>query len=90
VSGTDGNPFGINPYIGVYGTKGVAASSNVPSARTSAISWIDSSNNLWLFGGWGYAASGNSGISLLRVITNDVLLFSFSSTLEKRKLLSNV
>jgi hypothetical protein len=38
---------------GVYGTKGVASPSNVPGARDSAVSWIDKSNNLWLFGGSG-------------------------------------
>ena len=36
---------------GVYGTKGVASASNVPGARVYASSWIDKSNNLWLFGG---------------------------------------
>jgi hypothetical protein len=36
---------------GVYGTQGVAASSNVPGAREAAASWSDSSGNLWLFGG---------------------------------------
>ncbi len=36
---------------GVFGTKGVASPSNVPGARVYAISWIDKSNNLWLFGG---------------------------------------
>jgi hypothetical protein len=36
---------------GVYGTQGTAAASNVPGARYSASSWIDSSGNLWLFGG---------------------------------------
>jgi hypothetical protein len=41
----------------VYGTKGVAASGNVPGARTGSVSWIDSSGNLWLFGGYGYAQS---------------------------------
>jgi len=38
--------------VGVYGTLGVAAASNVPAARGHAISWIDSSGNLWLFGGF--------------------------------------
>jgi hypothetical protein len=52
---------------GVYGTKGVAAASNVVGARQNAISWIDSSNNLWLFGGEGYAASGSFGMMLLCV-----------------------
>ena len=36
--------------VGVYGTQGVAAGANVPGARYSAVSWIDSRNNLWLFG----------------------------------------
>ena len=35
--------------------------SNIPGARTEAISWIDSSDNLWLFGGYGYDMKGNSG-----------------------------
>jgi len=42
---------------GVYGTKGTAASTNVPGARQGASSWTDSSGNLWLFGGRGYATS---------------------------------
>jgi N-acetylneuraminic acid mutarotase len=36
---------------GVYGTQGVPAAANVPGGRSSAISWIDSSGNVWLFGG---------------------------------------
>jgi len=39
---------------GVYGTKGVAAAANEPGSRASATSWLDSSGNLWLFGGYGY------------------------------------
>jgi len=38
---------------GVYGTEGVASSSNVPGARENAVSWTDGSGDLWLFGGWG-------------------------------------
>ncbi len=38
---------------GVYGTEGTAATTNIPGARHSAVSWIDSSGNLWLFGGSG-------------------------------------
>jgi hypothetical protein len=41
---------------GVYGTKGMAASGNVPGARGQSISWTDSSGNLWLFGGSGYGS----------------------------------
>jgi N-acetylneuraminic acid mutarotase len=36
---------------GVYGTLGVPSTSNVPGARDSSVSWLDSSGNLWLFGG---------------------------------------
>jgi hypothetical protein len=36
---------------GVYGTKGVAAASNVPGARFGSAPWTDASGNLWLFGG---------------------------------------
>jgi N-acetylneuraminic acid mutarotase len=47
--------------IGVYGTAGTAAATNVPGARYAASSWIDSSGNLWLFGGYGDDSSGTVG-----------------------------
>ena len=46
---------------GLYGTQGTASASNVPGARYSASSWIDSSGNLWLFGGYGYDSTGSVG-----------------------------
>ncbi len=46
---------------GTYGTQGVAAPSNVPGARDSAVSWLDPSGTLWLFGGGGYDSAGNYG-----------------------------
>ena len=46
---------------GVYGTLGVASSANFPGARQNSYTWVDESGNLWLFGGFGYAASGVSG-----------------------------
>ena len=36
----------------VYGAQGVANISNTPGGRDSAVSWTDSSGNLWLFGGF--------------------------------------
>lgn len=36
---------------GIYGTKGVAADANKPGGRDLSVSWIDTSDNLWLFGG---------------------------------------
>jgi len=46
---------------GTYGTLGTAAASNVPGARETAVSWLDSSGRLWLFGGWGYDSAHNPG-----------------------------
>jgi N-acetylneuraminic acid mutarotase len=50
----------VNQY-GVYGTKGVAASSNTPGARGLSASWADSNGTFWLFGGYGYGSSGSAG-----------------------------
>ncbi len=47
----------INTQCGVYGTKGVADAANVPGVRYYSLSWIDGSDNLWLFGGAGYGQS---------------------------------
>jgi N-acetylneuraminic acid mutarotase len=60
---------------GVYGTQATAAAGNVPGARYSASSWIDSSGNLWLFGGYGYDATGGVGY------LNDLWQYSPSSGL---------
>ena len=46
---------------GVYGTMSVAHSANIPGARDSSVSWIDSSGNFWLFGGYGYDSAGVAG-----------------------------
>lgn len=54
-----------------YGSQGVAAASNDPGARTSAVSWIDASGNLWLFGG-----RGSSGTTFLN---NDLWMFNGSN-----------
>ncbi|HMU47026.1 MAG TPA: kelch repeat-containing protein [Chitinophagaceae bacterium] len=43
--------------VGVYGTLGTESSTNKPGARYGSLTWIDSNNNLWLFGGYGYDGS---------------------------------
>jgi hypothetical protein len=48
--------------LGTYGTQGTAASGNTPGARQSAVTWVDNAGNLWLFGGYGYASTGNSNL----------------------------
>ena len=55
---------------GVYGTEGVAASTNIPGARFAACRWTDASGALWLFGGTGVNGA-NQG-----VILNDLWKFS--------------
>jgi N-acetylneuraminic acid mutarotase len=49
-----------NQY-GVYGTIGVADSSNTPGARELSATWADSNGTFWLFGGFGYGSSGSVG-----------------------------
>lgn len=46
---------------GEYGTLGEPGPDNTPGSRNSAVSWMDGQGNLWLFGGWGYAAEGFGG-----------------------------
>ncbi|MGO9648325.1 MAG: kelch repeat-containing protein [Terriglobales bacterium] len=46
---------------GIYGTLGAASANNVPGGRESSVSWIDSSGNLWLFGGLSYDSTGTVG-----------------------------
>ena len=58
VCGLPGYPCGVS---GVYGVLGTPASANIPGGRSNAASWTDSSGNLWLFGGAGSDADGNSG-----------------------------
>jgi N-acetylneuraminic acid mutarotase len=55
-----GSSVGSRP--GMYGTKGASSSSNVPGARNGAISWVDNSGNLWLFGGGGNDSTGAFGV----------------------------
>jgi hypothetical protein len=41
----------------VYGAQCRPSATNIPGARYSDLSWIDSSGNLWIFGGVGFDAS---------------------------------
>jgi N-acetylneuraminic acid mutarotase len=46
---------------GAYGTQGTPSPANVPGARSSGFTWIDSAGTLWLFGGTGYDSQGTTG-----------------------------
>ncbi|MDQ5948496.1 MAG: hypothetical protein QG651_990, partial [Pseudomonadota bacterium] len=43
--------------LGRYGSP-----ADMPGGRDLAVSWVESAGNFWLFGGEGYAASGDSGM----------------------------
>jgi gliding motility-associated-like protein len=54
-------PSTVDAY-GVYGVQGIPSPVNHPGARAyGASSWTDLNGNLWLYGGFGYAASGSFG-----------------------------
>jgi hypothetical protein len=49
-----------NKY-GIYGVQGTSSIDTAPGGRRDAVSWIDSNNNFYLFGGQGLASSGTVG-----------------------------
>jgi hypothetical protein len=55
------NGYNFAGQKGAYGTQSTPAPGNIPGARESAASWIDTSGNLWLFGGFGLDSAGTSG-----------------------------
>ena len=59
---------------GVYGTKGTAAATNVPGARSGAAYWFDGSN-LWLLGGYGFDGSATPVLGHL----NDLWKYNLAS-----------
>ena len=70
---------------GVYGTLGAPAPGNIPGGRVWASSWIDSTGNLWLYGGWGTDANNVTGwlndLWEFSPSTNEWVWISGSSTL---------
>jgi N-acetylneuraminic acid mutarotase len=65
--------------LGVYGALGVPVAGNVPGSRGSAVTWVDSSGHLWLFGGTGLDAYGLQGIGYLGIL-NDLWEFDPATT----------
>jgi N-acetylneuraminic acid mutarotase len=51
----------LGSKLGVYGTMGVAAAANLPGGRENSVAALDAAGNFWLFGGYGYPASGAAG-----------------------------
>jgi N-acetylneuraminic acid mutarotase len=57
-----------------YGTKGVASTSNVPGSVKDAFAWPGANGEFWVFGGYGYTATGTG-------LLNDLWMFD-PTTLE--------
>jgi N-acetylneuraminic acid mutarotase len=66
----EGGPSQANAAVDTYTVQGVAAPGNTPSVRTNAMTWVDTSGKLWLFGGNGYGATTSSSGDL-----NDLWVF---------------
>lgn len=49
---------------GVYGAQNTGAGNNVPGGRQNGVLWVDSSGNVWLFGGWGLDSVGTTATGL--------------------------
>ena len=47
----------INPD-GVYGTQNSPSASNMPGGRQASMSWMDTNNNFWVFGGFNLSTTG--------------------------------
>jgi hypothetical protein len=52
-----GGATGLANQIGMYGQQQVPATGFFPGSRWNSSGWIDLNNNVWIFGGWGYASS---------------------------------
>ncbi len=64
----------ITGQLSKYGTKGVASATNCPGGRRFMAHWVDNSNDLWFFGGEGFANSGTASDAL-----NDVWKYNIST-----------
>jgi len=61
MGGSNAQPPSFSGFSGIYGTLGTPNSADLPGARASAATWIDSTGNLWLFGGYGADSTGTAG-----------------------------
>lgn len=51
----------LTNQLGIYGTQSASTSTNIPGARTTHAGWIDASDDLYIFGGYGQAGAGAAG-----------------------------
>jgi N-acetylneuraminic acid mutarotase len=71
VSGSGGQPAAALGWpVGIYGTLGVPAESNIPGGRTLSTGWIDGGGKFWLFGGNGFGPVGPNGLAGSNVLND--------------------
>ena len=66
---------------GVYGTLGAPSAGNIPGGREQAVTWTDSSGNLWFFGGYGFDSGNGSYDAGRTLFLNDVWEYTPSTGL---------
>src|SRR6202007_503933 len=59
---------------GNYGTLGTGSGTTAPGGRQHGVLWADASNNIWLFGGFGFDSTGTGAPQ--GAILNDLWKFS--------------
>ncbi|HWW17251.1 MAG TPA: kelch repeat-containing protein [Candidatus Saccharimonadales bacterium] len=65
--------YAVYGQQGVYGVLGAPSASTVPGGRANAVTWVDSSGDLWLFGGLAFDSAGTFGYM------NDLWKFNLTS-----------
>jgi N-acetylneuraminic acid mutarotase len=70
-------PQAINS-LGIYGIMGVPSPSNFPSGRSGGVSWTDSTGNLWVFGGDGYAEDFTAPFGYTNGFLNDLWKYNIN------------
>jgi hypothetical protein len=66
----------IKNASGIYGVQNVPSPTNNPGTRGFGVAtWVDTSGNLWLFGGWGLDIIGHYGslndLWMYNILTNE-------------------
>ena len=64
---------------GVYGTMGVASATNWPGSRQGAVTFVDSTGTVWLFGGNGYDSSASYTVNTNNSYLNDLWKFNMKT-----------
>jgi hypothetical protein len=59
---------------GNYGSQGAGTTATAPGGRQAGVLWVDTSNNVWLFGGFGLDSAGTGGPA--GAILNDLWEFT--------------